>query len=398
MEYLVMSLSALLLPIHGLHSVPALVFYASLALLIYTYAGYPVLLAVIALFIRRKQVPLGYEPFLSILICAYNEQSGIRKKIQDTLNLNYSPEKMEILVVSDGSNDATESIVQSFSDPRVRLLRTSSRKGKTNAQNEGVPLCTGEVIVFSDATTVYHPDALRHLAANYLNPRVGAVSGRYEYFDERGTSPTGTGTITFWNYENCIKQLQSQIRTITGCCGCIYSVRKSAYTMLPADIISDLVQPLRAIQKGYRVVFEPRALAYESTTETSKQEFRMRVRVITRAMRGILNVRSLLNPFIYGWISFQLLSHKVLRWLAPFYLAGIFVASAALIERPIFRLSFSLQAVFYLSAVFSLLIPLHRFWKLLGIPLYFCTLNAAAAVSLLELVRGRKYVVWETVR
>src|SRR5579862_6331213 len=308
---------------HILHVTGGTVFFASLGLLLYVYLLYPVCLAMVAMIFPRRQTQLGFEPRLSILISAYNEEKNIREKLLQTLRLNYPEDKVEILVVSDGSSDATEDIVRSMQDARIRLHRTSQRRGKTNAQNEGVQLCKGDVVVFSDATTVYHPDALRYLAANYEDLHVGAVSGRYQYFDESGQSPTGIGSIAFWNYENLIKTMQSRIRTITGCCGCIYSVRRDAYSNLSSDIISDLVQPLHAIRKGYRVVFEDRALAYEETTSSSRQEFSMRVRVITRAIRGILSVRDLLNPLAFGWISFQLLSHKILRWLVPFYLLGL---------------------------------------------------------------------------
>jgi cellulose synthase/poly-beta-1,6-N-acetylglucosamine synthase-like glycosyltransferase len=277
-------------------------------------------------------------------------------------------------------------------------MRTSERRGKTNAQNEGVPHCTGEVIVFSDATTIYHPQALRFLAANYVDPTVGAVSGRYDYFDPDGHSPTGLGSIAFWNYENFIKTLQSSICTISGCCGCIYSVRKSLYTPLADDVISDLVQPLWVIKQGYRVVFEDRALAYEETTTSSKHEFRMRVRVVTRGMQGILSVPDILNAFRRPWVAFQLFSHKVLRWLVPLFLIGLFVSTALLRHEPFYEFLFVAQVVFYGFALLATVIPALSRWRVLTIPLYFCTLNAAAVVGLIEVMRGRKYVVWQPVR
>jgi cellulose synthase/poly-beta-1,6-N-acetylglucosamine synthase-like glycosyltransferase len=275
----------------------------------------------------------------------------------------------------------------------------SQRGGKTRAQNEGVKQARGEVLVFSDATTVYHPKALQYLACNYQDPAIGAVSGRYQYFDSEGNSPTGMGTIMFWNYENMIKVLQSRLRTITGCCGCIYSVRKAAYTDLAADVISDLVQPLQVIRKGYRVRFEDRALAYEETTRSTAEEFSMRVRVVTRAMRGLLSVADLLKPWKFAWTSFQLISHKVLRWAVPLLLLLLFAASSVLAAQPgWYRILFLLQGAFYLSALLTALVPLHRKFKPLGVPLYFCTLNAAALFSVVEVLRGRKYVVWQTVR
>lgn len=375
-----------------------ILFLGSLFLLLYVYLFYPVLLAVISRLFHSKEASLGYEPTLSVLICAYNEAGGIAAKLQQTLALDYPADKLEIVVVSDGSSDETEEIVRSFSDPRVKLVRSSRRLGKTNAQNEGVRQCKGEVIVFSDATTLYHRAALKYLATNYRNPQIGAVSGRYKYFDEHGNSPSGTGSIMFWEYENMIKTFQSRISTITGCCGCIYSVRRSVFTELPADIISDLVQPLWVIKQGYSVVFEDRALAYEATTTSSRQEWKMRVRVITRAMRGILSVKELLNPVGHPGVAFQLLSHKVLRWFVPLYLLGLLFGSALLLHDPRFAVVFALQVLFYAFALTSLVVPMHRYSSMLGLPLYFCTLNLAALMSLVQLLRGQKYVVWETVR
>jgi cellulose synthase/poly-beta-1,6-N-acetylglucosamine synthase-like glycosyltransferase len=375
-----------------------IVVWISLAALLYVYVGYPLFLAIVGLFISKRHAALGYVPTISILIAAYNEEAGIQKKLEETLALDYPPENIEIIVLSDGSTDRTDDIVREFSDRRVRLLRVPERKGKTNAQNFGAQAARGEILVFSDATTVYHPLALQYLACNFADPRIGAVSGCYQYFDPTGNSPTGLGMIAFWNLENFIKMAQWRIRTITGCCGCIYAVRHSAYTSLSCDVISDLVQPLWAIRKGYRVAFEERALAYEETTRSASEEFSMRVRVVTRGIRGLLSVPDLLNPLKYGWISFQLLSHKVLRWAVPFFLLFLFAGNAILWSHPIYRLSLALQFAFYGFVLLTLLLPLHRLWKPIGIPLYFCTLNAAALCSVLEIVRGRKYVIWQTVR
>ncbi len=378
-------------------TIARVVCWACAAALVYVYAGYPLLLFVLALR-RRRQPESGYLPNITVLIAAHNEEAGIKAKIEQTLALDYPADKFDILVVSDGSTDRTDEIVRSFGNPRVHLLRTSDRRGKTNAQNEGVPHCTGDVIVFSDATTLYHPQALRFLAANYIDAKVGAVSGRYDYFDPDGHSPTGLGSIAFWNYENFIKKLQSNISTISGCCGCIYSVRTSLYTPLPDDVISDLVQPLWVIKQGYRVVFEDRALAHEETTTSSSHEFRMRVRVVTRGMQGILSVPDILSPFRRPWVSFQLFSHKVLRWLVPLFLVGLFVSTGMLRSVPLYRFLFAGQAAFYALALLAAVVPALGRWRALTIPLYFCTLNAAAVVGMLEVVRGRKYVVWQPVR
>ncbi len=379
-------------------AVAKVVFWLAALLLFYVYAGYPLLLAIIGLFVRSRRPEAGYYPRLSVLIAAYNEEEAIARKIEQTLALEYPADKLEVLVLSDCSTDRTDEIVSSFPDKRVRLVRMTDRRGKTHAQNQGIKEATGEVTVFSDATAVYQSKALLYMACNYQDESVGAVSGRYQYFDPTDQSATGLGSMAFWNYENLIKKLQSRIRTITGCCGCIYSVRKTAYTELPADIISDLVQPLQAIKKGYRVVFEDRALAYEETTQSTSEEFAMRVRVVTRAMRGLLSVSDLLQPWKFAWTAFQLWSHKVLRWMVPLFLIVLLAANFLLLDVPFYRAVLALQLFFYLAAILNMLLPLHRQWKPLGIPLFFCTLNAAALVSMVEICRGRKYVIWQTVR
>ena len=366
-------------------------------LIAYVYAGYPALLLSVGTFCRRRKRMAGFVPYVSVLIAAYNEQENIGTKIEQTLALDYPADKLEVIVVSDCSTDRTDEIVKSLADRRVRLLRIAERHGKTHAQNQGVKVAKGEVLVFSDATTVYHPEALRFLACNYQDPSVGAVTGRNQYFDA-GDSPTGMGTVMFWNYENVIKTMQSRIHTLSGCVGCIYSVRKNVYTELADDVISDLVQPLWVIQKGYRVIFEDRALAYEETTHSTAEEFGMRVRVVTRAVRGLLSVPDLFNPLRHGWVCFQLISHKVLRWMIPIFLLGAFLSSALAGGATWVHVAFWVQAAFYSMALVSVFIPLHRLWRILGIPLFFCTINAAALISMIELCRGRKYVVWQTVR
>jgi len=374
------------------------IFWSALLIVAYTYVGYTALIPAIALFFRK---PIAYgtcEPRVTFLITAYNEEKDIRAKLEQVLSLDYPHHQLEVMVASDGSTDRTDDIVREFGERGVILKRVEGRVGKTATQNEAVKVATGEVIIFSDATTIYEKDAIRKIVRNYADPEVGAVSGRYEYVNPTG-APVGTGTILFWKYENFIKSMQTRIRTITGCCGCIYSVRRSAYVPLPPDIISDLVEPLKIIESGYRVVFEPEAVAYEETTEKPAEEFGMRVRVITRAMRGILYVKSLLNPFRYPFVSFQLISHKVLRWMIPFFLIALLVSNAFLLGYWFYKLSLGLQLSFYLTALAGLVADrIGRKCRLFAIPLYFCVVNAASMVAFWKTLKGQKMVTWETVR
>lgn len=373
-------------------------FWILVLLIVYTYFGYALLIPIIGLFVKRPVDRRDITPRVTFLITAYNEEKNIRKKLTEVLALDYPREQLEVMVASDGSTDRTDENVREFSGQGVVLKRVEGRVGKTATQNEAVKAAAGDVIIFSDATTVYEKDAIRKLVRNYNDPEVGAVSGRYEYVNPTG-APVGTGSILFWKYENFIKSMQTRIRTISGCCGCIYSVRKAAYVPLPGDIISDLVEPLMVIQRGYRVVFEQEAVAYEETTEKSHEEFRMRIRVITRAMRGILYARGLLNPFRFPFVAFQLLSHKVLRWLIPFFLIGLLLANAFLLDKQFYIITFALQVTFYLLALVGLLADrVGKKFKLAAVPLYFCIVNTASLIAFFKTLSGQKMVTWETVR
>jgi len=374
------------------------IFWLLVGTIFYTYFGYALLIPLIGLFVKRPVDRRDITPRVTFLITAYNEEKNIRKKLTEVLALDYPREQLEVMVASDGSTDRTDEIVGEFRDQGVVLKRVEGRVGKTATQNEAVKAATGEIIIFSDATTGYEHDAIRKLIRNYNDPEVGAVSGRYEYVNPTGAA-VGTGSILFWKYENFIKSMQTRIRTISGCCGCIYSVRKAAYVPLPGDIISDLVEPLMVIQRGYRVVFEQEAVAYEETTEKSHEEFRMRIRVITRAMRGILYARGLLNPFRFPFVAFQLFSHKVLRWLIPFFLIALLAANAFLLHKQFYVITFALQAAFYLLALVGLLADrVGKKFKPAAVPLYFCIVNTAALIAFFKTLAGQKMVTWETVR
>ncbi len=381
-----------------------ILFFKCIVLIGYAYIGYPLLIVVISFFTNNKvKFSDHYEPHVSLLITAFNEEKDIESKLRNSLELDYPKEKFEIIVASDGSTDSTDSIVKRFKDNEkgvtVVLHRVEGRLGKTATQNSAVKECKGQIIVFSDAASLYDRNTIRALVRNYADPNVGAVSGRYEYINKKGTS-VGFATILFWKFENFIKSRQTKIKTITGCCGCIYSVRKDLYTPLPPKIISDLVEPLTILQKGYRIVFEPYALAFEETTEKPKDEFKMRVRVIVRGMNGMLFVRNLFNPLKYPFISMQLISHKVMRWLVPVFCLIIFISNIFLAAFSVFYLVFLiLQLIFYSLAVIGYFMEkkgIHK--KIFYLPLYFCIVNLASLISIVKILKKENIVTWQTQR
>jgi cellulose synthase/poly-beta-1,6-N-acetylglucosamine synthase-like glycosyltransferase len=382
----------------GERSVAEVVFWGSAGLVVFAYGGYSLVIFLLSVVRNRRVRRADIEPMVTMIITAYNEEKDIGRKLDQTLALDYPRERMEIIVASDGSTDRTDEIVGGYAAHGIRLVRVEGRLGKTGTQNEAVRHAKGEIVVFSDATTRYDPRAIRKLVRNYADPEVGAVSGRYEYVSATGAS-MGLGTILFWKYENLIKTLQTRISTITGCCGCIYSVRRSLFVPLPREIISDLCEPLAILSNGHRIVFEPEAVAYEETTEKAREEFSMRVRVISRGMHGLLYMRRLLNPFRFPFVTFQLLSHKILRWMVPVLLLLMFVANIFLLGEPVYNITFALAVLLLAVAGVVALVERHRSLpSVLGVPLYFLTVNAASLAAMYRVAKGVRATTWETVR
>jgi cellulose synthase/poly-beta-1,6-N-acetylglucosamine synthase-like glycosyltransferase len=380
-----------------------ILFWVPVALIVYAYVGYPLLVILLSFFVNSKVKKSFNEPKVSLLIAAYNEEKEIERKLKNSFDLDYPKDKLEIVVASDGSTDATEDIVKRYSKNdmgiRVVLHRVEGRLGKTATQNSAVKACQGDIIVFSDAASMYDRGAIRALVRNYADPTVGAVSGMYKYINKEGSS-VGFATILFWNLENFIKGRQTRIRTVTGCCGCIYSVRKNLYTDLPPTIISDLVEPLTILQKGYRIVFEPEALALEETAGKTKEEFKMRIRVIVRGMNGMLFVRSLFNPFRYPYVALQLISHKLMRWLVPVFCIIAFISNIFLaLSSRIYLILLILQLVFYSLSVIGHYLDkagIHK--KVFYLPLYFCVVNLASLISMFKVMKKDNIVTWQTQR
>lgn len=375
----------------------SILFWISAAAIGYAYIGYPTLLWIVTRFQKRKAVPPSTEPTLTLLICAHNEAANIGRKLLQCLELNYPKDKLQILVASDGSTDETEDIVRFFAPEGVELIVVPQQAGKTNAQNIAVRSARGEIIVFSDATTEYHPDALQYIAGSLADPNVGAVSGRYTYCD-LSSSSVGEGSRAYAGYDNRIREMQSAAGSLTGCCGCIYAVRRNLYTPLEPGIISDLVEPMHVLLQGAKVKFEPRALAREDVGHNAGKEFSMRVRVVARALTGLASVRQLLAPWKHPWIALQLFSHKLLRYAVPLFLVGMLASSWMLRESIAYGILLAFQLAFYGLAALAAAIPALQNKRVFSLPMYFCVMNAAALWGAVKFMRGQRYTVWKPQR
>jgi len=377
----------------------AYVFWASVGAMAYVYVGYPLLLFLVSRVWTRRVAKAPVTPTVTMVIAAYNEEQAIAGKLDNSLALDYPADRLDIMVTSDGSTDGTNRIVREYEarhPGRVALLDLP-RAGKTAGQNRAAEVARGEILVFSDATTIYDSGAVKAMVANYADPLVGSVGGDVRYV-RAGEEATGKGRQMYWNYEASIRRWESQIFTVIGATGCIYSLRRSLYTHLDPAAISDFVQPARALLQGYRSVVEDEATCYEvAESKQMGEELRRRARVVHRGIRGVGYMAEVLNPFRHPFLCFQIVSHRLLRWAIPFLLIAAVIANAFLLDRSFYQLTFALQLAFYGGALAAL--ALDR-WHIrprgLFIPLYFCLVNLAPLIAVWTLLKGEKKIVWET--
>lgn len=375
-----------------------LAFWILVLLVLYVYAGYPLLLTIVNRSAEPDPAVSGTPPKVTFLISAFNEADCIAEKIDNTLALDYPKDRIEIILISDASDDGTDDIVRGYADRGVRLLRMEQRGGKTLGLNAAVARSSGDVIVFSDANAMYRPDAVRRLVAPFANARIGAVIGESTYVE--AASESGRSESLYWSYETSIKTLESRGGSVVGGDGAIYSVRRALYKPMAADALSDFVNPISVVRAGYRCIYEPRAVSYEETAKDFSREYRRKVRIVNRAWRALWSLREMLNPMRYGTFALKLWSHKVLRWWVPAGLVGILLLNIALADRGwLYQVGLALQVAFYLlAAVGYALRNRDKQPVFVRIPFYFCLVNVAAGVGLIQAMGGKSYTTWTTSR
>lgn len=382
-----------------LDQIAQIIFWLSVAVLFYVYVGYPLLVYLVSRLFPQKVKRAPFEPQVTVLITAYNEERAIRQKIENTLAIDYPREKLEILVASDASGDRTDEIVKEFSDRGVRLFRQEGRKGKTFTQNEAVKRASGEIILFSDATTEYQPNVLREILPNFADNTVGCVAGKLIYVDDT-KSNVGKGAQSYWSYETFLKEAESRACSLIGASGCLYAVRKSAYREMYPEACSDFLICTLIYEQGLRSVYEPRAICFEKTNYRTNKEMKMRIRVISQTFTDLWRNRRMMNPFQSGFYAIELFSHKVLRYGVPLFLLIIFASSAVLMRHSyFFEAVFLGQIIFYgLALVGWLLEKSGLKIGILAIPQYFVLTNLASVVGFYKFLRGERFATWEPIR
>ncbi|MFL5802109.1 MAG: glycosyltransferase family 2 protein [Roseiflexaceae bacterium] len=378
-----------------------ILFWGAIALIVYTYIVFPAVVFLRGRLLRRPYQTAEITPRVSMIIAAHNEARGIGAKLDNILSLDYPREQFEVIIVSDGSNDGTETIVRGYADQGVRLL-ARPRQGKAPALNAAVAAASGEILVFSDANSMYAPDAIRALARPFADPEVGGVAGNQVYLPKRASAAASSaGEHSYWNFDRKLKQSQSTAGNAISATGAIYAIRRALFQGVPLGVTDDFATSTSVIAQGYRLVFAPDAIAYEPAAQSSVVEFGRKTRVITRGLRGVLVRRELLNPFRYGFYALQLFSHKLLRRLVVFPLLGLLLVSPLLWSRGrLYKLATLGQAAFYGLGLAGWLLGGTKIGrkKIFSIPFFFCMVNAASFVAALNVLRGKRIDFWEPQR
>jgi poly-beta-1,6-N-acetyl-D-glucosamine synthase len=370
----------------------------AVAVVLYAYFGYGLAIGLISRFVNK---PVKYSddlPRVTLLVAAYNEQDIIAEKLENSFKLDYPKHKLEILVVADGSSDGTCDVVRAYADRGVRLEFSPERRGKIHAVNRTVPLATGEVIVFSDANSMFTPESIKMLVRNFGDPHVALVAGEKRIMGDDGTVSDGEGL--YWRYESALKKLDSQVSSVMGAAGEIFAIRKARWQPVEADsIIEDFIVSMGLVRDGHRVVYEPAAISLEEASPNVAEEFKRKTRIVAGGWQAVVRLWPLMTPK-YGLVAFQYVSHRVLRWtVVPFLLPAILLLNAALLAEPFYQLLFGLQVAFYgLAGVGFHLERQGKQWKPAYLPFFFTFLNYAALCGAWRYFTRTQAVTWDKVK
>jgi len=375
-----------------------ILFWSCCLLLTYVYVLYPPLVTALAARYGRPVRRGDALPTVTIIVTVYNEEKCIRAKLDNLAELNYPPELLDVIVASDASSDSTDAIAASYGRLQVRVLRVEGRQGKTACQNAAASSAKGEVLIFTDATTRLHTDAVRRLVENFADAAVGCVAGRLDYVTDI-ENLTGSGGRAYWDYEVRLRAGESLLGSLIGVSGCLYAVRRSAYRHIHPHLISDFVIAMRMREQGLRTILAPDAVCFEATLDRGHQELAMRSRVAARSLNALVAERRFLNPARYGLFAWQLWSHKLLRYAAPLlWLIAIGANLALAGQTPYLVLLLAQFALIAAGAIGFLLQQRGHKLGLLTRPYYFLLTNVASLIATLRYLQGERMVTWTPIR
>lgn len=359
---------------------------------LYSYFLYPLLLLLLTRR-RQPQPPPARLPTMSLIVTAHNEAQRIRAKLENCLELDYPSERLEILVASDASTDGTDEVVASYADRGVRLVRAEERRGKEWAQLLAVRAARGDILVFSDVATLIAADGLRQLASSFADPQVGAVSS-----EDRFLAPDGqvVGEGLYVRYEMWLRRLESGAAGLVGLSGSFFAARRDVCEDWDVLAPSDFNTALSSVRQGYVAITDPQLLGFYPAIQDESREYQRKLRTVLRGITGLMRQPGVLNPLRYGLFSFQVFSHKLMRWLVPWFLLLLLLASVSLAaEHWFYSLALAGQLAFYLLVMGGAVSARLRQRSWVKVPYFFVQVNIAIAHASIDFLRGKRVTVWQ---
>lgn len=385
-----------------------IIFWVSLFIVFYTYLGYGILLFLIIKLKRifkktKNKSKEGFFPEVTFIVAAYNEERWMEEKIKNCLSFNYPKDKIQYYFVTDGSSDNTPGLIKNYAVPenvKLKLFHEPERRGKIAAVERIMKFVNTPIVIFTDANTDVNQDAIINIVRHYKDPQVGAVAGEKRIAVGEAGDATGAGEGFYWRYESTLKKWDSELYSVVGAAGELFSIRTELFEHVPPDtIIEDFIMTLGIAKKGYRVIYEPNAYAAEGQSASIAEELKRKIRIAAGGLQAISRLGDLLNPFKYGVLSFQYISHRVLRWtLAPLALPFLFIANLILAKTyiPLYQFLFAAQLGFYLLAFIGFLLEKRKLkMKAFFIPYYFCIMNYSVYKGFFRIIAGKQSVLWE---
>lgn len=378
------------------------IFWSTLSIVLYTYVGYGAIIYILAKVAPHKKEGINlsdsFEPPVTLIIAAYNEEHYIKQKIKNSLSLNYPSDKLKIWFVTDGSTDNTSNIVKEYDS--VTLFHQPERLGKIHAVNRVMKSVETPFVIFCDANTDLNADAIKNIVRHYQDGEVGGVAGEKRIFKNEEDNASGAGEGMYWKYESFLKRKDAEVYSVVGAAGELFSLRTELYEE-PAKnmIIEDFYLSMRVTAKGFRFMYEPDAYATETASASVGEEWKRKVRICAGAFQAMIMLRYLLNPFRYGILSFQYVSHRVMRWtLAPLSLPLILLSNIFLaVHSQFFYIIILAAQIFFYGVAYLGYLYQDKKITIKGffVPYYFVVMNLSVYAGLLRFLRGKQSVVWE---
>lgn len=385
-----------------------LFFWVFFFVLVYTYIGYPLVLYVLTILKKHfysgtKKKIQDYEPEVCLFVTAYNEKDFVQQKVLNSFQLDYPKEKIQYVWITDGSDDGTPDLLREYK--QLEVYHEPTRRGKMHAMNRGMQFVKAPVVIFSDTNTRLNSKAIREIVACFSNPEVGCVAGEKRIVEKEADVAAAAGEGLYWRFESWVKKMDAELNSAVGAVGELFAIRRELFEEVETDtVLDDFIISLRIAQKGYKIAYTPKAYAEETASLNVKEELKRKIRIAAGGVQTLFRLKSLLNPFRFGVLSWQYFSHKVLRWtLAPASLFLLFAVNGIiLINRGsvfitgFYSLFFLFQLLCYLLALVGWYLENRKLrFKLLFVPYYFVAINYAAIRGIFRYFRGKQPASWE---